>query len=60
MLFSPSGGVQFFKLNLELVNEHVKVVEKSLSLGGLFTCFIYKKVINRLRVRFILVSSYSV
>jgi len=60
VLLSLFKGVQFFKLSLELVNENVKVVKKGLSLRGLFTCFIYKEVINYLYVRFILISGYFI
>jgi len=59
VLLSLPGGVQFFKLNLKLVNKNVKVIKKGLSLKGFFTCFIYREVINYLYVRFTLVSGYS-
>jgi len=60
VLFSLPRGVQFSKLNLELVDKHVKVIEKGLSLRGFLLCSIYKKVINYLYIRFILISSYSI
>ena len=60
MLFSPLKGVQFFKLGLELINKNVKVVEKSLSLKGFLSYFIYKEVVNYLYIRFILVNSYFI
>ena len=60
MLLGPPKSVQFSKLSLELVDKNVKIVKKSLSLKGLLMRFIYREVINYLRIRFILVSSYSV
>jgi len=60
VLFSPLKGVQFFKLGLELINKNVKVVEKSLSLKGFLSYFIYKEVVNYLYIRFILVNSYFI
>jgi len=60
VLFSLFRSVQFFKLSLELVNKHVEVVEKSLSLRGLFTRLVYREVVDCLCMRFILASGYSV
>jgi len=60
VLFNPPGGVQFFKLSLELVNENVEVVKKSLSLGGFLLYFIYREVVNYLYIGFVPVSGHSV
>ena len=60
MLFSPPKGVQFFKLNPELINKHVKVIKKGSGLRSLFTHFIHREVINYLYIRFILISNYSI
>jgi len=60
VLLNLLKGVQFFKLNLKLVNKDVKVIKKGLSLRGFLTHFIYKEIVNYLYIRFILVNGYSV